>query len=205
MTEFFTPLREHPTIPAVMRVVNVLTLLVKADTLAREQREQMRVLERSGIDCHRSRPFMESVDESNRICKLLNAEFLRYNSFPLVYPRIGILTVTERAATKSKGQWAAWERWAVGTLLAIAKRPGGLSRLRRCLECQLWFYAIKGNKQFCGDSCYRRHRSHDPAFKTARADYMREKYRPNEKRKDARAKQQAGWVSSEKPKKTRGR
>jgi len=41
--ELFAPLREHATDPAVKRIENVLTLLVSADTLAREQREQKKL------------------------------------------------------------------------------------------------------------------------------------------------------------------
>jgi hypothetical protein len=198
--ELFTPLREHATEPAVKRVENVLSLLVAADTLARQQREQKRILDRSGTDFHRSKPFMELLDESDHTCKLLNIALHRYPTLPLTYSGVGKLFVTDRPVTSSSGKWAPWERWAVGTLLNLARKPGGLSLLRRCSECLQWFYATRPHQQFCGVSCRRRHTAQNPEFKEKRARYMREVYRPIiQPREDARAKRQAGF--SEKSKK----
>jgi hypothetical protein len=176
--DLFSQLREHPAEPAIKRVENVLRLMVAADTLAREQREQMRLHERSGKDPHRSKSFMESLDESARTCKLLNVALSWYRWVPLVYSGAGRLTVKERAVTVYRGQWAPWERGAVGTLLDLAKKPGELSRLRRCSECSQWFHSIRGHQQFCGVACRRRHAAQDPAFREKRAAYMREQYRP---------------------------
>jgi hypothetical protein len=186
MREFFTPLREHATAPTIKRVENVLTLLVAADTLAREQREQKRILERSGKDFHRSKPFMDSLDASTHTCKLLNIALQRYIWVPLVWSGVGRLEVTQRSViSESTGKWAPWERGAVGTLLNLARKPGGLSLLRRCSECSQWFYANRPHQQFCGVSCRRRHTAQDPSFKKKRAAYMRETYRPLQKELDA--------------------
>jgi len=179
----FTPLREHPAVPPVKRVENVLSLMVTADKLAREQREQMRILERSGEDFHRSKPFMDSLDRAEHSCKLLNAALMQYPLLTVTYSGPGRFTITDRAV---KGRWTPWERWAVETLLKLAKQPGELFRLRRCLECQQWFYAIRRHKQFCGTPCYRHHVAQDSAFKEKRATYMREVYRPGEKERDMR-------------------
>jgi len=200
--ELFAPLSEHATEPSVKRVENVLTLLVASDTLAREQREQMRLLERSGKDWHHSKPFMESLRTSARTWGKLNAELLRYPWLALSQGRPGKFWLSERPVTTSTGRWAPWERWAVGTLLNLAKKPGELSRLRRCLECRQWFYAIRGHQQFCGEPCRRRYTAQDPEFKEKRARYMREIYRPIiEPAKEARSKRQAARVLSEKSKK----
>jgi hypothetical protein len=198
--DLFTPLRENATEPAVKRVENVLALLVSAESLAREQREQKRILERTGKDCRRSKPFMESVDESARIWGLLNTALHRYPRLPLAQGGIGKFEIIERPVTSSTGQWAVWERWAVGWLLDLAKKPGELSRLRRCAECSQWFYAAKG--RFCGASCRRRNEGQDPEFKRKRAAYMRERYRPIiEKEKEERSRRQAALVLTEKSKK----
>jgi hypothetical protein len=189
--EFFAPLREHPTEPAVKRVENVLTLLVSADKLAQKQREQQRVCEQSGEAVQRSKSFRESLLDSTRTQGLLNAALRRYRWMPMAQGLFGKFEITERPVTTSTGQWAYWERGAVGTLLSLAKKPGGLSRLRRCLECTQWFYAIRGHQQFCGESCRRRHTAQDPMFKEKRATYMRETYRPGEKERDARSKRLA--------------
>jgi hypothetical protein len=184
MRDFFATLREHPTKPAVKRVETVLTLMVEADTLAREQREQKRLLERSGKDWHK--PLMESLHASSRTWKLLNEALLPYSWVPLAEGGIGRFGITERPVTTSTGQWAYWERMSVGTLLRLARKPGELSRLRRCSECLQWFHAIKGYQQFCGVSCRRRHTAQDTVFKEKRATYMRETYRPLQKELDAK-------------------
>ena len=188
--ELFAPLSEHATEPAVKRVEKVLTLLVAANTLAREQREEMRVLERSGKDWHHSKPFMESLGISASTWHQLNAELMRYPTLALSYGRPGKFEIVERAVTSSTGRWAPWECWAVGKLLTLAKKPGELSRLRRCLECRQWFYAIRGHQQFCGEPCRRRHTAQNPEFKAKRADYMKQ-YRIDEVGREERAKRLA--------------
>ena len=197
--ELFAPLSEHVSEPAVKRVENVLNLLVSADTLAREQREQVRLCERSGEAVQRSKSFRESLLASARTQKLLNAELRRYPTLPMAQGLFGKFEIVERPVTTSTGRWAPWERWAVGKLLSLAKKPGGLSLLRRCSECSHWFYANRPHQQFCGEPCRRRHTAQDPVFKEKRATYMREVYRAViQPRKDARAKQQAGFFGKSK-------
>ena len=186
LDDLFTALREHAAEPAVKRVENVLVLLVAADTLAREQREQKKILERSGKDFHRSKPFMDSLDASTHTCNLLNIALRRYRWMSLVESGVGRLEAKQRAVTTSTGKWAPWERWAAGMLLNLANRPGELFRLRRCLECQHWFHAIRGHQQFCKVSCRRRYAAQDTTFKEKRAAYMREQYRPLLKELQAR-------------------
>jgi len=202
--DLFTQLREHATEPAVKRVENVLGLLVAADTLAREQREKVRVYERSGKDWRREdgKSFRESLDASSRTWRLLNAALRPYPTLPLAQGGIGRFEIIDRPVTSSTGRWAPWERRAVGTLLNLAKKPGELSRLRHCSECGQWFYAIRGHQQFCGESCRRRHTAQDPVFKEKRAAYMRETYRAKiEPEKEERSRRQAARVLSEKSKK----
>lgn len=196
-TDLFTALREHATEPAVQRVERVLTLFVTANTLAREQREQMRILERSGKDWRG--PLRESLSESKRTWDQLNLALRRYPLLTLGWSVAGKFVISERAVTAFRGRWAPWERRQVGLLISLAKKPGELSRLRRCSECSQWFYANRSHQQFCGESCRRRHTAQDPEFKEKRARYMREVYRPIiEPAKDAR---EAGSVLSEKSKK----
>jgi len=202
--ELFAPLSEHASEPAVKRVENVLTLLVSADTLAREQREKVRLYQRSGKDWRRedSGSFKESLDTSTRTQKLLNDALRLYPTLPLAQGLIGRFEIIDRPVTSSTGRWAPWERWAVGTLLNLAKKPEGLSRLRRCSECSHWFYANRPHQQFCGEPCRRRHTAQSPEFKEKRAAYMRETYRAKiEPEKEERARQQAARVLAEKSKK----
>ena len=95
------------------------------------------------------------------------------------------------------GSWEYWEPLLVSHLLKAVDK-GEISRYRRCSECQQWFYAIRGHQHFCGDACRRKHEAQSPAFKEKRARYMREKYRPDQKRKDERAKRQAGFKEKSK-------
>jgi len=202
--ELFAPLREHATEPAVKRVENVLTLLVSADRLAREQRERRKFYERAGKDWRREdgKSFRESLAESARTWELLNAALRRYPTLPLAQGLSGKFEIVERPVTSVTGGWAPWERGAIGALLNLAKKPGGLSLLRRCSECQQWFYANRPHQQFCGESCRRRHIAQDPEFKKKRATYMRETYRAKiEPEKEERSRRQAALVLSEKSKK----
>jgi len=184
--DFFAPLREHPTEPAVKRVETVLTLMVEADTLAREQREKIRLFEHSRKDWRDSAPLRRDLlGSSDSTLALLNTALLRYRWIPLAQGGIGRFGITERPVTTSTGRWAPWECWAVGQLLRLA-RKGELSRLRRCTECCQWFYAIRGHQQFCGVSHRRRHTAQDPVFKEKRAAYMRDTYRPLQKELNAK-------------------
>jgi hypothetical protein len=101
---------------------------------------------------------------------------------------------------KAPVNWEYLGTRMVSYLLKALDR-GEISRFRRCSECQQWFYAIRGHQHFCGDVCRRKHEAQSPAFKERRAAYMREKYRPREKRKDALGKRQARQVLSEESKK----
>jgi hypothetical protein len=101
---------------------------------------------------------------------------------------------------KPQSSWESMESFMVASLLE-ALNSGEISRYRRCSECHQWFYAVRGHQHFCGDSCRRKHEAQSPAFKQKRATYMRETYRPNEKRKDALAKRQAARELSQKSKK----
>jgi hypothetical protein len=58
-----------------------------------------------------------------------------------------------------------------------------LGRIRRCLECQAWFFGVTGHQKFCADKCRVRHASHNEIFKAKRARYMRETYRPMQRTK----------------------
>lgn len=107
--------------------------------------------------------------------------------------QMGVSTLSERVL---KG-WESWEPFLVSHLLKAVDK-GEISRFRRCSECQKWFYAIRGHQHFCGDVCRRKHEAQSPAFKEKRARYMREKYRPDQKRKDERAKRQAGFSKKSK-------
>ncbi len=59
-------------------------------------------------------------------------------------------------------------------------------RIRRCLECQRWFFAITEHQKYCGDNCRKRHAARGEEFLEKRRIYMRD-YRQKQKAADIRA------------------
>lgn len=96
--------------------------------------------------------------------------------------------------------WDSTESFMIARLLD-AVNQGVISRFRQCLDCHQWFYAKRGHQQFCGNACRRRHEAQSPEFKRKRALYMRETYRPNERKKEELSIRQATRVLSEKARK----
>lgn len=99
-----------------------------------------------------------------------------------------------------RASWDSTESFMIARLLD-AVNQGLISRFRQCLDCHQWFYAVRGHQQFCGDACRRRHEAQSPEFKKKRALYMRETYRPNERKKEALSRRQAALTLSEKSRK----
>jgi hypothetical protein len=60
-------------------------------------------------------------------------------------------------------------------------------RIRRCLECQKWFFAITEHQKYCGDTCRKRHAAIGKEFLEQRRLYMRD-YRQRQKAAEIRAK-----------------
>jgi hypothetical protein len=59
-------------------------------------------------------------------------------------------------------------------------------RVRRCGECERWFFAVTEHQKYCSDNCRKRHAAYGQSFKEKRRLYMRE-YRRKEKAQDANA------------------
>jgi len=104
----------------------------------------------------------------------------------------------------SQSPWEFMEPFMVASLLE-AVNAGEIWRYRQCSECHQWFYAVRGHQHFCADICRRKHEAQSPTFKQKRARYMRETYRPNEKKRDALAKRQAAHSPSGKKSKKGGK
>jgi hypothetical protein len=51
---------------------------------------------------------------------------------------------------------------------------GLLDRLRRCLDCESWFWARIRHKQFCSVKCQQAHYKSSPKWKEHRRKYMQE-------------------------------
>lgn len=133
----------------------------------------------------------------------VNSELQRYPRLHsvLVDPFTGRLTSDTLPCGGDK-----WENNAIDAILALL-REDQLFRLRRCTVCPKWFYALRDrqNHRFCSIECRQKLHSQSPEFKSKRADYMREKYRPFQKDQDANAQQQAKRVSGKSPVSRKGR
>ena len=131
-------------------------------------------------------------------------ELWKYSEYTesFVAKRDQLLTQLEKTQPSKRPQssWESMESFLVASLLKAVDK-GEISRFRRCSECHQWFYAIRGHQHFCSEVCRRQHEAQSPAFKEKRAAYMRETYRPDQKRKDERGKRQAARVLSDKSKK----
>jgi hypothetical protein len=80
-----------------------------------------------------------------------------------------------------------WEREAVRDLMGVVpyldKRP-----IRRCAECQEWFFAAKReDQQWCNGNCRQRHYDSNPDIRASKKRYMRQ-YRVDEKKREESSK-----------------
>jgi len=72
-------------------------------------------------------------------------------------------------------------------MLLQLRELGTLWKLRDCGECNRWFSAATAHQRFCSNNCRVRHASHSEQAKAKRARYMREDYRPAQKKREKRA------------------
>ena len=63
-------------------------------------------------------------------------------------------------------------------------------RVRRCVECQRWFFAVTEHQKYCGNNCRKRHAARGEEFLEKRRTYMRD-YRQKQKADAMRAKKLA--------------
>lgn len=142
-------------------------------------------------------PALESINQ-NLCSRLASIDKIlrRYRWVPAV--RFGVVRL-ERATT-----WRStmdWENRTVSALLDLVA-DGRIHRLRTCQnpECGKWFFASKNSHdahKHCSDKCRDQHNSDSDEFRRKRAKYMRERYRPLQKRRAKRAKQDATKVRRE--------
>jgi hypothetical protein len=180
----FSALEDGPNGPHTTRVDKVLGLLVAADA---HRREWMRLLslgdKSSSVDgfLELNRKMRESETAYHQTLEELNVALRRYRWGANVQGDInGFRSYLEPLAVE-EGSWSYWESFIVAELLQCANEPGGVSRFRRCSECQNWFLRRTEHQHFCDESCRRSHAAQDPGFKEKRRTYMRERYRPLQK------------------------
>jgi len=93
--------------------------------------------------------------------------------------------------TASEGGAVAW----------LVEHIDTAHRIRRChrLQCRKWFFAITDRQKYCTDHCRKTDAQQGPEFRKRRAEYMRERYRPTQKERDAKIDAQA-MIGTAKPK-----
>jgi hypothetical protein len=68
----------------------------------------------------------------------------------------------------------------------LMRHTAEIHRIRRCRrpQCRKWFSAVTDHQKYCGENCRKRDAQQGPEFKRKRAEYMRDKYRPLQKKLD---------------------
>ena len=180
-------LKDNASEPAIKRLDEILSLLVAAEGYRREQVDYLDRCDSdriSGIpeflDLHRRS--RESERAYQQTLEALNTALKRYRWEATVSGDIDGFQNELRPAVEDKEEWSVLESFLVGGLLKLTNKPGEVSRFRRCSDCHQWFYAVREHQHFCGVICRRRHEAQNPAFKEKRRVYMREQYRPQQKK-----------------------
>lgn len=116
--------------------------------------------------------------EFDRARREVRKELSRHRMFP----DLGFVT---NPKSPSKGnklmfQWNCGNKEESEAVLQIVLLGGEglLSRVRRCLKCQRWFYARFKHKLFCGTPCQQSYYRESPEWREGRRKYMR-RYRRN--------------------------
>jgi hypothetical protein len=74
------------------------------------------------------------------------------------------------------------------TLQGMGLSPSEIQRYRRCRRCNRWFYAVTDHQKNCSDICRKKFNSTSDEFRSKRATYMRERYRPLQRELQERSK-----------------
>jgi hypothetical protein len=129
------------------------------------------------------------ISEGQQIITRLNGSLSRFRTYPELY-------CYRLTAIRIKRVWASTEERILGKSIEDILeylQTGVLGRLRTCNEpaCKRWFFAVTKHQRYCAKTCRIRQVARSQLFKERRARYMREKYRPQIKQLEERAKQLA--------------
>lgn len=159
---------------AVQRVLAIIDLAQQAQRIAEEARRA------SGDDEYFSckRRLVPLLSELNAVLRQYRcvAKLLFYDASLHRHYQFG-------ATRKGRGEVVA--------VAFLIENLTLVHRLRRCLQCQNWFFAVTEHQKYCGDDCRKRHAAHGEDFLEKRRIYMR-RYRQDQKAADKRAKSLTG-------------
>jgi hypothetical protein len=169
--EVFRDISKHPEKPQSKRVEECLELLSSL-------REDLRGLER--------------VQIVTRLGHLLSAYQWVVQISPTPKGFRAIRLIADRGRLS---QDDLWEREAIRDLLDVVPYIGKQPRIRRCAECNEWFYAAKReDQQWCSSNCRQHHYDSDPEMRGRKKLYMR-KHRVEEKKREESIKRRVGFGS----------
>jgi hypothetical protein len=148
-------------------------------------------LAQTGYELHEERR-QASTDEQSRSCfgrimkvlSKLNTILLRYEC---------TARIVSYGSSLSRQYLFLSRRGRDPEVIAVAFLIENLAvvhRVRRCAECQRWFFGITEHQKYCGDNCRKRHAARGEEFLEKRRTYMRD-YRQKQKAADMRAKKLA--------------
>jgi hypothetical protein len=121
------------------------------------------------------------------IVEQANELFLPYVASPSLRAVPGIAAI--QAWTCESGSTLE-ERYATQIAFWIRDRvaDGSISRVRRCLECSRWLWAVRSRKQYCKGKCRQAHFTRSEDYRKRRSRYM-QKYRRDRRERDEKIKQ----------------
>jgi hypothetical protein len=175
--------------------LNLIDWLNKANEA--QSASVQRVIEIIGLARQASRIIEEvrqaSTSEERRLCSVrlhpvmlkLNAALLRYECKAVVYLYGSALWGQYLFSARTR------DRRETVAVAFLFENLALVHRIRRCLECRRWFFAITEHQKYCGDGCRKRHAARGEEFLEKRRSYMRE-YRRREKARDLHVKRLAG-------------
>jgi len=104
-----------------------------------------------------------------------------------------VVHVMAREFEEGTSEADRWEYHTISLLLDLLPYLGKRPRIRRCAECESWFFAAKReDQQYCGGNCRQYHYDSDPKIRARKRESMRQN-RIIQKKHEERAKKRVGY------------
>jgi hypothetical protein len=187
-------LNNGPETPASERVLWLLQALRRL--------EELRMMLFAPYQAGQPRRDIRAQREFRSLVSDIAQRLERYHWTPTVFDLGDYFRLETGFNWSKKTSEETWENENVFYLLDQAKEgslghsSSHILRFRQCLQCKTWFYALTDHQDHCSERCRKRFYSHNPEFKKKRADYMRDRWRPQKKEREAR--QDAVWLARHK-------
>lgn len=111
--------------------------------------------------------YLSCTDRLSAVLSKLNATLFRYNSkTEIMYSHASLCSRTLFSSSRANKSEVVAVAFLIEYLALV-------HRIRRCGECQKWFFAITDHQKFCRDGCRKRRASYGEEFREKRRAYMR--------------------------------